>query len=151
MIPRHHWRHGEIWSGNLSFLSHHICTVQWSSHLICWRLMSCSHQDLGELFLQLAGLGWGRSFWRFGHCKFKQLDWVPTDHAHPGATQSASVELAPVLTCLQHFLKPLFIPVDSLVSLHSEFKHYIHSLKLNCEKPFPSLWTTPHHVKNVFS
>lgn len=53
VIPRHHWRKGEIWGGNSRFLSHRICAVQWSLHLICQRLMSCSHQDLGELELQL--------------------------------------------------------------------------------------------------
>lgn len=46
--------------------------------------------------------------------------------------------------------KPLFIPVDSLGRLHSEFKHYIQGLKLNREKTFPYLWIMPHHIKNLF-
>lgn len=51
-----------------------------------------------------------------------------------------SQEQVPQLGWLQYLhaystaWKPLLIPVDSLGSLHSEFKHYIHSLKLNCEK-----------------
>lgn len=149
MILRHHWRQGEIWGGNSSFLSHRICTVQWSSHLICWRLMSCSHQELGELELQLCHWwDWGgeEAFGGLGTANLSsQIGYLQTMHSQE-QLRVPQLGWHQYLHTYSTAWKPLFIPVDSSGSLRSEFKHYIHSLKLNCEKPSSSLWTMPHHV-----